>query len=158
MIYASLYHVDSTLPTLETQKEKWPKAASHDGSHYLFPDSVDGVEGIFISDLVDEEGSQLSGDALAWALSKLIASPDNKDLVIYGTYSQFSSLHKHPAWKIWCAKYGTEEGEGRSKFQEDWNYVGNLVPGWPEYSEEITYQNGRELLYLAVTNSSDEET
>ena len=165
MIYASLYHVDSTLPTLEAQKEKWPKAPNHDGSHYLFPDTPPGVEGIFISDLKDEEDKALSGDLLALALSALIADPANVDLVIKGTYGQFNTLHKHPAWRIWCAKYDTEdEGNGRSLFEADWEYVKGMlatyipeaVDGWPEMSVSLTYDNGREIIFNAVSKNAGE--
>jgi len=150
----SLYHQDCTLPELQDMLERYPQAANHDQMHYVFADShADTVNPFLIGSL------ELEGDTLAWALAKILCDPANVDLVIWGAKAEVSWLNKHPAWRIWCAKYSDDQ---REQFKSDWEYIKQMVANampdksgsWPEYNESITYKEGREIIFTAIVNNS----
>lgn len=153
MIYASLYHIDSTLPHLQEQKEKWPESPVHDGLHILFADTHNDADPIYISDLTNDHNK----DSIAWAIAKLLVDPENIDVVLCGAYAQFNELHRHPAWRIWCGNYDIET-DGRELFVSDWGYIKNMISeympeasdSWPEMTDSITYADGREIIFNAV--------
>ena len=161
MIYASLYHINSTLPHLQDQKEKWPEAPNRDGLHILFADTHKDADPVYISDLTNGDNK----DSIAWAIAKLLVYPENIDVVLCGTYAQFNELHRHPAWQIWCGNYDVElDGDGRDLFVSDWAYIKNMISeympeaegSWPEMSDSITYSDGREIIFNAVSQNAGE--
>lgn len=155
-MYASLYHKDCTLLEFEEQLTIWPNAANHDGTHYLFADThPDTVNPLIVSTLTDSEGEPLTGDGLAWALAQLLADENNIDLVIWMTRDEATQLHKHPAWRIWCANYSDDQPD---LFESDWDYITAMIAAaapelsgtWPAFFEELTPVQGRDIILAAI--------
>lgn len=162
----ALVHIDNTDTRLDALRARYPQAARHDGVHYYFAAIPDGYESdprlVHIGDIVDPEtGEQLTGDGLAWALAQLLADPANTQIIIGMSRAQGKSLYAHPAWRIWCANYNEDSP---ATLAEDWAYIGNmlntyrpdLADQWPEYTEEMTPAQGREIIYQAIVNNTEE--
>lgn len=154
----TVIHKDSTNPELEVLLARFPYAAIHDDVHYVFADVSAIEDAIDISELVDEEGNKLEGDALVWVLAKILTMDDSS--VLHMNRSQVQSLHNHPAWRIWCANYSEED---RDQFESDWNYITQLLAekkpeassAWPAYSEAISYEYGKNILFEAINTNTD---
>jgi hypothetical protein len=81
------------------------KGAEHDGVNILFADvHPNAVNPIITTSLVDEEGNPMQGDLLVAALAKILFSTD-RSRAIHIPFNDAVALHKHPAWRLWCAKY-----------------------------------------------------
>lgn len=159
MSKCSIYHKDcSHTVELEALLARHPQPAHHDQVHYIFASSYTGKDRTSVPIGVDSLG--LYGDALAWYIAKIITT--DVDAVLELHVRTVDELHRHPAWRIWCANY-TEDEEGRKQFKEDWEYIKNMVSEslpealavWPEYSEALDYLQGREVIFQAISAYSN---
>lgn len=138
----SLYHVNTVHQAeLQAQLAKHPNAAIHDDNWYIFVTEYEGDERTSTPIVVDELG--LEGDELVWYVAKVLAT--DKDAVLHMNIRTADGLYRHPAWRIWCAKY-----EDREQFKSDWLALNELLPSWPEYTESVTYDQAKDLLFNAV--------
>ncbi len=156
----SIYHKEQTeIEGSEAWEmlQRFPNAGDHGSDNLIFVGTPNSpVNPILLSDLLDLEGTPISGDALAWTVAQFMGAED-RSLGIFGTKAQLSGLHKHPAWRVWCGNY-----ENRPDFEADWNYVAAMVARtkpefsdlWPAYSEEITYTNARVVMLAAIRLAS----
>lgn len=135
-----------------------PHAPLHDGKHYLFIKQLPESERSYTTIKVDEWG--LSGDELAWKLAVTITADENA--VPEADIYTFDALHRHPAWRIWCANYQTEESDNRELFKKHWLYIEDMVQrlrpeaasSWPPYSDAIDYQQGKAIILAAIQANS----
>ena len=110
--------LDSEVKTLLI---KFPLAAIHDDTNIIFPVVLhDAINPILLSDLKDDDGEVLTGDAMAWAIAKLMVNPDRP--AIHGMLSQFKELFKHPSYRLYCNGYEDEE-----IFRSDIDYVSGMI-------------------------------
>lgn len=129
--------------SLDQLKALNPYAAIHDDKHYLFIKQPSDRS--YTVNKVDKWEEQ--GDDRVWKLATILATDDNA--VLEADIYTFDALHKHPAWRIWCAKY-----EDREQFKADWLAFNELLPAWPEYNESTTYLEGRDIIYSVILGSS----
>lgn len=128
-----------------------PYAACHDGVWYYFIKEIHESDRTYDAENISEWG--LAGDELAWKFAALITPLANKDVVPRFDVYTGHSLYQHPAYRIWCAKY-----EDRAQFKADWQYIKEMVTRmnpeaaalWPEYNEQMSYKDGREIIYTAI--------
>lgn len=154
MSKCSIYHKDTIhVAELGALLAKHPQPANHDQVHYVFASSYEGTERTSVPIDVDSLG--LSGDELAWAIAQIITTDDNAVLEL--NVGTADALHKHPAWRIWCANYEDTEA-GRVQFKEDWEYIANMVATfmpeaaslWPSYSESYSFVEGKAAILAAI--------
>lgn len=85
------------------QTEAWPHAACHDGVHKAFASTHPLETGVIKAyEWVDGEGKPLEGDSKVWAMAQVMATDHPP---IHDYQSNWSNLFKHPAHRLWCAKY-----------------------------------------------------
>ncbi len=92
--------LESTHPTLFRLLQKNPHCANV-GGWFAINDIDDQVENpIIVSDLVDENGNQLEGPALIFALGKLMVSSPGTT-IFHCTLGQIVMLTDSVFWKVW---------------------------------------------------------
>ena len=85
--------------------QRFPHAANHDPSNYIFVSThPNAVNPVLVSEFVDADGEQLSGDALVAAIAVELFA-DNRSRAIHLSKSNAIALHAHPAWQLWCGNY-----------------------------------------------------
>lgn len=139
---------------LQALKALNPKAACHDGVWFYFIKEIPESDRTYTS--VDVTEWDLSGDELVWEFAKLVTN--NVDTAVRFDVYTGHAMYQHPAYRIWCANY-----EGRTQFQSDWIYIKNMIaekmpeaaPNWPEYSSDLTFEQGREVIFNAIQTVSD---
>lgn len=130
--------------SLDQLKALNPYAAIHDDKHYLFIKQPSDRS--YAVNKVDEWEEQ--GDDRVWKLATILATDDNA--VLEADVYTFDALHRHPAWRIWCAKY-----EEREQFKADWITLSSSIGILPPYSSNMTFLEGKEILYSTITNSAN---
>lgn len=148
----SIYHVNcSHTAELEQLIAKHHQPANHDQLHYVFVSEYVGDDRTSTPINVDELGFE--GDSLVWYIAQILAT--DVDAVLHLDIRTADMLHKHPAWRIWCANYAEDQIE---LFKSDWDGVENAIVGinpaastlWPEYNDTMTYIEGREVVFNAI--------
>lgn len=139
----SIYHKDcSHTGELAYLLAKYPQPANHDQIHYIFVSEYTGEDRASTPIDVDQLG--LEGDDLIWYIAKILAT--DIEAVLHLNVRTADILHRHPAWRIWCANY-----EERDQFKSDWLTLNEKLPSWPEYTESVTYEDARDILFNAVS-------
>lgn len=157
----TLISKDSKNPILAELIDRNKSAAIHDGKHYAFAEAPEIEGAIDLNALVDEEGIKLTTDALVWLIAKDWAT-DEEDSIFQCTLNQSDRLYKHPAWQIWCGNYSEEDSTSRDRFKSHWEYISSLISvsmpeaaaSWPAYSDQLTYEQGRQILLTAIGANS----
>ena len=88
---------------------RFPEAAFHDKKNRLF-NGIDSLatDPFIVSNLKDEEGEELTGDALVSALAPLLFA-DDRTRPLHIKKSVLSRLYRHPAYRLYCGNYETVE-------------------------------------------------
>lgn len=80
--------------------QEFKHAANHDSSNYIFVDThPEAVNPVLVSEFEYE-----TTDELVQLLVKELFATD-RSRAIHLSKNEASTLHKHPAWKLWCGNY-----------------------------------------------------
>ena len=127
--------------------QRFPNGGMPDQANYIFAGSPNApVNPFLISDLVDEEGVKLEGDAFVLAVGKELAGED-RSRGLLGDKQDIITLSHSPIWKLWQSQY---DEESRAAFEADYLAVREKLPALPEYSENITFQQAADWLRAGI--------
>lgn len=122
--------------------------------------SHDGINRVFMrtheleTDAIRAYEIDLSLDERALFMANLLV---NEHPPIHDYQHNLSALYRHPMHRVWCAKY-----DDRDLFVSDWAYIKNMIAeympeaagSWPEMSDSLTYADGREIIFNAVSQNA----
>ena len=127
--------------------QRFPKGGMPDQANYIFAGSLEEpINPFLISELVDEEGLKLEGDAFVLAVGKEL-SKDGRTHGILGDKNDIISLSKSPIWLIWQKHY---DDDNRAAFEADYLAVKAIFPALPEYNESITFEQAANFLLAGM--------
>lgn len=127
----------------------YPHAACHDGTNVVFVSTHPNADDPFILPVTTDDSSLIMFAATFLFQEQVHA--------MHLTKSQAKRLFRHPAHRLWCARY---EEDQRDLFESDYNANRNFALSlgsdlWPEYSEELTPEQARQIMLNQLASTEE---
>ena len=133
-----MYKVNDMSEQAVWLRTKHPNAVSHDGVNSLFVSIPENTEGMFTLPQTDIDTMVMTAAAFLYK--------ETAGMLL--TKAQAETLFRHPAHRLWCARY---EEDQMDLFESDYNdnrdyAVAMGSTSWPEFSEDLTPLEARAIM------------